>query len=198
MNYDFLYKILLIGDSSVGKSSIIYKFSDNIFDDKFITTIGVDFKLKDIKINNKTAKLQIWDTAGQERFKTVSSTYYRGSHGIIIVFDLTNKESFNNIKYWINEINKYTINQQPIILVGNKSDLKRCVPIEKINSLSNKYDLPYIETSAKYGDNIDHIFNLISKQISINRIPNLNNYQYKSVLNDDVSIKDINYINYCC
>ena len=98
---DHIFKILIIGDSSVGKSNILLRFSDNIFHETFLPTIGVDFKIKNLTVKNQSVKLNIWDTAGQERFKTITSTYYKGSHGIIMVYDVTDRNSFNNINSWL-------------------------------------------------------------------------------------------------
>merc|ERR1711966_349389 len=95
-DYDYLFKLLLIGDSGVGKSCLLLRFADDKWTDSYISTIGVDFKIRTIELDGKTIKLQIWDTAGQERFRTISSTYYRGAHGIIVVYDITDNESFNN------------------------------------------------------------------------------------------------------
>ncbi|WBY58514.1 ras-related protein Rab-1B [Plasmodium yoelii yoelii] len=106
-SYDSLFKILLIGDSGVGKSCLLLRFADDTYTDSYISTIGVDFKIKTIEIDDKIIKLQIWDTAGQERFRTITSSYYRGAQGIIIVYDVTDRDSFNNVKNWIIEIEKY-------------------------------------------------------------------------------------------
>ncbi|XP_034275628.1 ras-related protein Rab-35-like isoform X2 [Pantherophis guttatus] len=103
-DYDHLFKLLIIGDSGVGKSSLLLRFADNTFSGSYITTIGVDFKIRTLVINGERVKLQIWDTAGQERFRTITSTYYRNTHGVIIVYDVTNAESFVNVKRWLHEI----------------------------------------------------------------------------------------------
>jgi len=121
--YDYLFKLLLIGDSGVGKSCMLLRFADDTYTESYISTIGVDFKIRTISLDGKTIKLQIWDTAGQERFRTISSTYYRGAHGIIVVYDITNHESFANVKRWLTEIDKYARENVNKLLVGNKSDL---------------------------------------------------------------------------
>ncbi|XP_073078347.1 ras-related protein Rab-35 isoform X2 [Manis javanica] len=105
-DYDHLFKLLIIGDSGVGKSSLLLRFADNTFSGSYITTIGVDFKIRTVEINGEKVKLQIWDTAGQERFRTITSTYYRGTHGVIVVYDVTSAESFVNVKRWLHEINQ--------------------------------------------------------------------------------------------
>ncbi|XP_028434224.1 ras-related protein Rab-35b isoform X2 [Sander lucioperca] len=105
-DYDYLFKLLIIGDSGVGKSSLLLRFADNTFSGSYITTIGVDFKIRTVEINGEKVKLQIWDTAGQERFRTITSTYYRGTHGVIVVYDVTSAESFVNVKRWLHEINQ--------------------------------------------------------------------------------------------
>ena len=114
---------MLIGDSGVGKSCLLLRFADDKWTDSYISTIGVDFKIRTIDLDGKTIKLQIWDTAGQERFRTISSTYYRGAHGIIVVYDVTNLDSFNNVKRWLTEIDKYARENVNKLLVGNKADL---------------------------------------------------------------------------
>ncbi|XP_058097650.1 ras-related protein RABD1 isoform X2 [Magnolia sinica] len=121
--YDYLFKLLLIGDSSVGKSCLLLRFADDSYVDSYISTIGVDFKIRTVELDGKTIKLQIWDTAGQERFRTITSSYYRGAHGIIIVYDVTEMESFNNVKQWLSEIDRYATDSVCKLLVGNKCDL---------------------------------------------------------------------------
>ncbi|CAN6579544.1 unnamed protein product [Malus baccata var. baccata] len=121
--YDYLFKLLLIGDSGVGKSCLLLRFADDSYLDSYISTIGVDFKIRTVEQDGKTIKLQIWDTAGQERFRTITSSYYRGAHGIIVVYDVTDQESFNNVKQWLNEIDRYASENVNKLLVGNKCDL---------------------------------------------------------------------------
>jgi len=104
--YDYLFKLLLIGDSGVGKSCLLLRFADDTYTESYISTIGVDFKIRTIQLDGKTIKLQIWDTAGQERFRTITSSYYRGAHGIIVVYDTTEAETFNNVKQWLHEIDR--------------------------------------------------------------------------------------------
>merc|ERR1712184_163282 len=122
-DYDYLFKLLLIGDSGVGKSCLLLRFADDTYTDSYISTIGVDFKIRTVDLDTKTIKLQIWDTAGQERFRTITSSYYRGAHGIIIVYDITDVESFNNVRQWLFEIDRFASENVNKLLVGNKCDL---------------------------------------------------------------------------
>jgi len=166
-DYDYLFKLLLIGDSGVGKSSLLLRFSDHNFDDRYISTIGVDFKIRTVDLDGKTLKLQIWDTAGQERFRTIVSSYYRGAHGIIVVYDITDRESFENIKHWLNEIDRYGVEGVEKLLIGNKSDLttKRQVSTEEAEQFSKTQGLTLIETSAKNAQNVDKAFLKMAEQL---------------------------------
>lgn len=167
-DYDYLFKIIVIGDSGVGKSSILFRFVDDNFNDSFISTIGIDFKIKTITIDNKIIKLQIWDTAGQERFRTITSSYYRGANGIIVVYDVTNRDSYNNIIKWLGEIDKYTRNDTITIIVGNKCDLEstRLVEYKEAEEFASQFSIPYIETSAKTSSNITNVFTTMSNEIA--------------------------------
>ena len=168
-----MFKILLLGDSGVGKSCIIIRYIENNFSTNLMNSIGVDFKLKNIQIDNKNIKLQIWDTAGQERFRTITTSYYKGAHAILIVFDLTDRESFEHVRNWMADIDKFAKEGVYRILVGNKCDLEnsRKVRKEEGNEIANKYGIKYIETSAKETTNIDDLFestakHLLSKQVN--------------------------------
>ena len=121
--YDFIFKVLLLGNSDVGKSSLLLRYVDSVWNDSFVPTIGVDFKVKTLDINDKKIKMQIWDTAGQERFRTVVATYFRGAHGILLLYDVTNKDSFKNLENWLIEIEKNAQEKVLKILIGNKCDL---------------------------------------------------------------------------
>eukprot|EP00745_Piridium_sociabile_P039646 TRINITY_DN74499_c0_g2_i1.p1 TRINITY_DN74499_c0_g2~~TRINITY_DN74499_c0_g2_i1.p1 ORF type:complete len:144 (+),score=10.86 TRINITY_DN74499_c0_g2_i1:83-514(+) len=132
-DYDHLFKLVLIGDSGVGKSCVLLRFADDAFTDSYITTIGVDFRFRTITVDQKIIKLQIWDTAGQERFRTITSAYYRGADGIVMVYDTTERSSFDHIDDWLGEVMRFATESTCKIVVGNKSDLtdERAVPSEE-------------------------------------------------------------------
>ncbi|CAN1275105.1 Ras-related protein RABE1a [Linum perenne] len=132
-DYDYLIKLLLIGDSGVGKSCLLLRFSDGSFTTSFITTIGIDFKIRTIELDGKRIKLQIWDTAGQERFRTITTAYYRGAMGILLVYDVTDESSFNNIRNWIRNIEQHASDNVNKILVGNKADMDESKRSAKTN-----------------------------------------------------------------
>ena len=163
----YLFKLLVIGDSGVGKSCLLLRFADDVFTESYISTIGVDFKIRTLELDGRVIKLQIWDTAGQERFRTITSSYYRGAHGIIVVFDLTDSESFQNVTAWLHEIDRYASAGVNKLLVGNKSDLtaKRQVTYEQAKEFADSQNMEYLETSAKMSSNVDRAFLAIAQQI---------------------------------
>eukprot|EP00727_Mastigamoeba_balamuthi_P004728 m51a1_g14253 putative ras-related protein rab-1a (203) ;mRNA; f:268906-270511 len=165
--YDYLFKLLLIGDSGVGKSCLLLRFADDTYTESYISTIGVDFKIRTIELEGKTIKLQIWDTAGQERFRTITSSYYRGAHGIIVVYDVTDQISFNNVKQWLQEIERYACENVNKLLVGNKSDLttKRVVEFQVAKDFAATLNIPFIETSAKNATNVETAFMTMASEI---------------------------------
>ncbi|CAH9096411.1 unnamed protein product [Cuscuta europaea] len=165
--YDYLFKLLLIGDSGVGKSCLLLRFSDDTYMESYISTIGVDFKIRTVEQDGKTLKLQIWDTAGQERFRTITSSYYRGAHGIIVVYDVTDQESFKNVKQWLSEIDRYASDNVNKLLVGNKCDLadKRAVPYDTAKAFADEIGIPFLETSAKNATNVESAFMAMSAAI---------------------------------
>ena len=199
-NYDFVIKLLLIGDSGVGKSCLLLKFAEDSFTPSFLSTIGIDYKIKTIKINNKTIKLQIWDTAGQERFRTITTAYYRGAMGILLVYDITNLKSFENIINWINNIESNSNDQVKIILLGNKFDIgnKRIVETLQGKNLAKKYNIDFFETSAKTGFNVDNAFMSITKEI----FQNLTKKESFNTKDIEINLKDLNQDvnskNKCC
>ena len=152
-----ILKILILGDSGVGKTSILIKYINNKFDESHIATIGVDYMDKTIKYKNINVKLQIWDTSGQEKFRSIARNFYRNSDAIFIVFDLNNKDTYNSIKQWINDVEEHCPNIKKILL-GNKSDLEKNVSEEIIKNFAKENNLQYFETSAKNGTNIKEAF----------------------------------------
>jgi len=165
--YDYLFKLLLIGDSGVGKSCLLLRFADDTYTESYISTIGVDFKIRTIDLDGKTIKLQIWDTAGQERFRTITSSYYRGAHGIIIVYDVTDLDSFQNVKQWLHEIDRYASENVNKLLVGNKADLadKRTVQESDAREFATELSIQFLETSAKEATNVENAFLTMAYEI---------------------------------
>jgi len=166
-SYDFLIKLLLIGDSGVGKSCLLLRFSDDSFTTSFITTIGIDFKIKTIELEGKRIKLQIWDTAGQERFRTITTAYYRGAMGILLVYDVTDEQSFQNIRNWIRNIEQHAADNVDKILVGNKCDMisEKLVETSRGQALADEYGIKFFETSAKSNINVVEAFTSIAADI---------------------------------
>lgn len=159
--FDYLFKIVLIGDAGVGKTCVVQRFKSGTFLEKQHSTIGVDFTMKTLNIDGKKVKLQVWDTAGQERFRTITQSYYRSANGVIIAYDITKKETFCNVPRWIEDVQKYAGGSVICILLGNKKDLEqiREVDYEDAQALSSHHAmLECIEVSAKDSTNIDETF----------------------------------------
>ena len=176
-DYDYIFKIVLIGDTCVGKSCILVRFSDDVFVENYVTTIGVDFRFKTMIINNKIAKIQIWDTAGQERYRSITTAYYRGAAAILICCDSTNKESFYNLNNWIDEIAKYTDKDVDKLILMNKCDLteERQIDASEISKFEKENDIKVMEVSAKTGQGVDKAFEyIIGKLIDKNEKKNSN------------------------
>ena len=166
---DFVIKILLLGDSEVGKSCFLMRYSDNVFVENYITTIGLDYKLKTVKLDSgKTIKVQLWDTAGQDKYRTIAKNYYKGSHGILLLYDITKMTSFENIREWIRDIKEEVSEKAIVFLIGNKIDLtdNRKISKEKGEELAEEYKIPFFEASAKSGENVDEVFKALYKKIS--------------------------------
>uniref|UniRef100_A0A914QFW7 Uncharacterized protein n=1 Tax=Panagrolaimus davidi TaxID=227884 RepID=A0A914QFW7_9BILA len=157
--YDYLFKLLLIGDSGVGKSCLMSRFADDTYTESFISTIGFDHKIRIIELEGKTIKLQIWDTAGQERLRTSKSTYYHAAHGIIIVYDITDQDSFIDCAGRNENVNK--------LLVGNKCDMtsKRAVETNVAQDYADKLGIPFLKTSAKSSTNVEQAFIKMATEI---------------------------------
>lgn len=166
-----VYKILVLGDSKVGKSCLILRYTEDQFSEDFLTTIGVDFKVKNINIENQDYKLQIWDTAGQEQFRSITQSFYRNSHGVLVVFDLSDRESFESVPTWINSVVQSCESPINIILVGNKCDLDHVVSKEEAKDLASSFNIKYIETSAKNNLNVDEAFSCLAEDVIKNQTP---------------------------
>ena len=168
---DLTIKLMQIGDQAVGKTALLVRFSDGDFSDVLLPTIGIDFKIKTINLKGKIIKLQIWDTAGQERFRTITQAYYRGAMGILLIYDVTNPKSWSNVRNWVRNIEgnaPQTVNK---VLVGNKCDLSniRQVSKQQGQQLAREYDIPFIETSARTGENVQEAFILLASDV-VNRL----------------------------
>lgn len=161
--YDYQAKILTIGESGVGKTCIISRFTKNDFSLNHLATIAIDFKLKRINVRDKTIKLQIWDTAGQERFNTLTTGFFKGSDGILVVYSITDRNSFDCVNKWMTQIKSSSPSDVKVILVANKSDCisERVVSTDEGIQMAQQYGLPFFECSAKSGDNVPQIFEKI-------------------------------------
>ena len=182
-------KILLIGDSQVGKTSLLLKYTEHVFPEEHIATIGVEYKDKFIIKDNYNIRLQIWDTAGQERFHSITKNIYRNANGVAFIYDITNKESFNNIKNWIKDLQNVGNDIKGVIL-GNKIDLEkdRDVKKEEIEELSKKYEMPFLETSAKENINVNEGFDLMINELFKGKSENQIIEQFSRKTRSDLSI----------
>ena len=168
IQFHYLLKYIIIGDSSVGKSNLLLKFAHNKFLDEYQATIGVEFGAKNIELDNKIFRIQIWDTAGQENFRSITRAYYKNSVCALIVYDVNNVESFDNILSWIQECKSQTPKTVTIVLVGNKCDLECKVDRNKAIELANEHNLLFFETSAKTGKGVDELFKKSAAKIKEN------------------------------
>jgi len=165
--YDYLFKIVLVGDSAVGKSNLLWRFTKNEFYEETKSTIGVEFAVKSVQVEGKTIKAQIWDTAGQERYRDITSAYYRSAVGAMLVYDISKKDTFDNIERWLTELRQHADTNIVIMLVGNKSDLRhlREVPTDKAREFCQENGLSLVETSAKDNSNVDFAFQKLITEI---------------------------------
>ena len=164
---DKIYKILLIGESNVGKTSLILRYTDNEFKESGIGTCGVDVKFKYVSLNNTKIKLDIWDTAGQERFRGLARNYFKGGNGFILVYDITNKKSFDMLKGWMNDVKEKSEKEYKLLLIGNKKDRdnERQVDIEAVKEFSKKNKVSFLEVSAKTGEGVENMFNTLVQEL---------------------------------
>ncbi|KAK7174229.1 hypothetical protein R3I93_001433 [Phoxinus phoxinus] len=166
--FDVAFKVMLLGDSAVGKTCVLVRFKDGAFlGGNFIATVGIDFRNKVVTVDNMKVKLQIWDTAGQERFRSVTHAYYRDAQALLLLYDITRKASFDNIRAWLTEIYEYAQKDVVIMLLGNKSDMaaERVITHEEGEKLAKQYGVPFMETSAKTGVNVELAFQAIAREL---------------------------------
>ncbi|XP_028306882.1 ras-related protein Rab-19 [Gouania willdenowi] len=167
-SFDFLFKIILVGDSDVGKTCLVQRFKSGIFIEKQQNTIGVDFTVRTLDIDGKKVKIQVWDTAGQERFRTITQSYYRSAHGAMVAYDITRPNTFESVSHWIREVEQFGAASVVLILIGNKSDLhaERQVLFEDACTLAEKNNaLAALETSAKEAQNVEAAFILMAREL---------------------------------
>ena len=177
--YDLKFKIIVIGESRVGKTSLIKRYTKDQFGGVYLTTVGIDFQDKTIEIEDKKVKLQVWDTAGQERFRNVAKNYFQSSNGFLLVFDITDKESFQKLNdFWMDQLNMHAPKKAKSVLVGNKSDLagQRQVSIEDAEEFAKDNNLKYYEVSAKEGTKVVELFFYLANEIYQSHTYEENNY----------------------
>ena len=189
--YSMIFKIILIGDSGVGKTNILSRYTNNYFSDSSKSTVAVELGCKIEEVNGTKVKIQVWDTAGQERYKSITKTYYKGAKGALIVYDISRKESFLNVDKWIGDLKEFGEEDVCVILVGNKCDLEdfRQVSTDEVSKKAEQYSVGFCETSALSAKNIDTAFQMLIKKVS-EKMPNMNDkYGNKSsVVNTGVSL----------
>lgn len=169
-------KILILGDSSVGKSSLLMRFTEGVFSANLATTVGIDYKLKKVKLEDLEIKLQIWDTAGQEKYRALAQNYYKNSMGVLLVFDLTDANSFENVRNWVRQIKNHAGENICKLLIANKADMKddRKVSEEEIKELAQDINMECFEVSAKVGTNVEEAFMRLAGEIKKKFFPNVN------------------------
>lgn len=189
MKYDDKIQLLIIGNSSVGKTSLLVRYTTNNFNSNHIATLGIDYYTKDEKINDKFIRVKIWDTAGQERYKSLAYSFFRNAHGLILVYDVSNRESFEDLKSWINNIQSNLMNNEVNIvkmIVGNKIDLDRAVMKEEGEKFAQENNYFYYESSAKDNINVEESFRLIVNKIADSKTVS------NSVLKDNIKLEKKN------
>jgi Ras-related protein Rab-1A len=190
--YDLKFKIIVIGESRVGKTSLIKRYTKDQFGGVYLTTVGIDFQDKTIEIEDKKVKLQVWDTAGQERFRNVAKNYFQSSNGFLLVFDITDKESFQKLNdFWMDQLNMHAPKKAKSVLVGNKSDLagQRQVSIEDAEEFAKENNLKYYEVSAKEGTKVVELFFYLANEIYQSHTYEENNYNKNITLKKEKSKK---------
>eukprot|EP00118_Oscarella_pearsei_P028932 m.3296 g.3296 ORF g.3296 m.3296 type:complete len:211 (+) comp9232_c0_seq1:61-693(+) len=179
---DYVFKILMVGDSGVGKTCLLQRFVDDFVKPSYIATIGIDYRVKTLRIDDDIVKLEIWDTAGQERFRTLTAAYFRGAMGILLVYDVTNSASFDGIPRWIRSIQEDAPDRVKILLLGNKTDLdeRKHVESDKAEKIAFEFDLPYMETSALANINVEEAFVKLARLIKQDFMKMKNGDMYES------------------
>lgn len=186
--FDYMFKVLLLGDAGVGKTSLMWRFSEDVFNKTYISTIGIDFKLRTIEVQGKRVRLQVWDTAGQERFHAISVSYYRTAVGIMLVYDITRRHSFENIAKWLRNIDEHAKEDVIKLLIGNKCDLHgpRTVKREEGEKLAEEYDMSFFETSAKENESIEEAFECIAKEVMEKFLPEWGKKEQEKPVKEEV------------
>ena len=189
--YNMIFKIVLIGDTSVGKTNILSKYLTDEFDAKSKATVGVEFGVKNFKIENNIVKVQIWETAGEERYRSITNAYYKGAKGSLLIYDITNKKSFENVEKWISDLKANADEDISMILLGNKTDLedKRVVTTEEGKNKAEFYNLTFMETSAFNGNNIQEAFNELITDIYKKNHELLENQAKVEIIRDKKTIE---------
>ena len=187
--FDLACKVMLLGDSGVGKTCVLVRFKDGAFlSGAFISTVGIDYRNKVVEVDQTKVKLQIWDTAGQERFRSVTHAYYRDSHALLLLYDITSKQSFDNIRAWLSEIKEYAPENVVVMLLGNKADRsnERVVKKEDGERLAQDHNVAFMETSAKTGMNVDLAFMAIARELTSQhkRANDSSTFDMKKYVND--------------
>ena len=165
--YDVKYKIMVLGESKVDKTQLIKRYTKNVFGGVYLTTVGMDFQDKIIEIEDKKVRLQIWDTAGQERFRNVTKSYFQSSQGLVLVYDITDRESFEKLNFWVDNIKNFAPENAKFILVGNKCDLanERKVSYEEGENYAKNLNIKFFEASARDGTNVNELFFYLANEI---------------------------------
>ena len=200
-SYELLFKLVLVGDTCVGKTNIMKKYITNSFDIGSKSTVGVEFGSKILKIKDKQIKAQIWDTAGQERYKSITSAYYRGAKGAFVVYDITNKNSFQSVDKWIKDLKTNGDEKIIIILIGNKNDLEneRQIKKEEGELKAKELEIGFMETSALTGNNVIEAFELLLNEIyEKTPIDENNDDVYENEQHIELNTNDTEKNSYCC
>lgn len=164
-NHDYLFKIVIIGNTRVGKSAILSQYCNQNFDDHYVSTSKIDFKIRHLQINEKKIKLQMWDTSGRESFNLIASVYYKGAHGVFLAYDVSDLNSFTNLKYWVKNVKRNCFSDPVLYVIGNKSDLKREVTQEQGQTFADDIGAKFSEVSAKLGINVEQSFIMMSSEL---------------------------------